>query len=489
MDDPDIEMGGIEPATPSLPYGIPYPPELEPFQRMNDDIFELTDWATHATYHGARDHPNGNGFEVRLFNKGDPTGKGKWFPDDWDVQYRLGPPSTSVRWNSSSFMHPTGGFASKRNPTGMNDERIHPVFRREVWQNLTEPDYQTIMPALLLASAFLDEPSTLCLFHAISVPADQMTTIEDPNLKNCKRLQVPETLTEPEQWAVFHKISAMRQWTSFFWESSDKLKARGAFGFCRPLVHKDGSNITASGPHTRQSEIALSMYHLEVLRGLRSQTDSTYNYYRYKARKYFDKTLKSAGVLDSHRPPETCIDSVRLRTTFLFAALLVHELAHAFSFAYFERVDNSESREPWVADNRSNELGHAMIRFIIGGSPYSPSFHFTDSSVLDKNFLEDNAYAQFGVYFLDRRNQWATPGNERKEQHLKEGAQEDQDAPLIYWPVPQRQIYDYFTENLWLARVPAYGLEALKMVKLSDWGAYYYPGPDPKNPWRGATLK
>ncbi|KAH0034518.1 hypothetical protein KCU78_g2247, partial [Aureobasidium melanogenum] len=512
MGDADVEMGGVEPTKPSLPYGIPYPPELEATQRMNDETFEVTDWARHARYHGVRDHPNGNGFEVRLFNEGDPTGKGKWFPDDWDVQYRLGPPSTSVRWNSvvekwglqvldkagfinlnsnpgSSYMHPIGRFASKRNPSGMDDERVHPVFRREVWQNLSEGDYQTIMPALLLASAFLDEPTTLCLFHAISVPADQMTTIEDPNLKNCKRLQVPETLTEPEQWAVFHKISAMRQWTSFYWESSHKLKAEGgALGFCRPLVHKDGSDITASGPHTRQSEIGLSVYYLEVLRAFTSRTNLVHKYYRYKARKYFDETLKSAGVLDSHRPPETCIDSAGLRTAFLFAALLVHEFAHAFSLAYFERVDDSEPREPWVADNRSNELGHAMARFIIGGTPYAPSFRSIDSSALDQNSLTD-AYAQFGVYFLDKWQQWARPGDERLEQHLKEGAQEDQDAPLVYWPVPQRQIYDYFTEDLWLARVPKYGLNALKMVKIRDWGAYYYPGPSTKDPWRDATLR
>lgn len=280
MSDADIEMGGGEPLAPSLPYGIPYPPELEATQRMSDESFEITDWARHARYYGARDHPNGNGFEVRLFNEGDPagkfeqdaTGKGKWFLDDWDVQYRLGAPSTSVDWDNviekwglqvldkagfinlhpklakDSYMNPAGRFASKRNPSGKHGDRVHPIFRREVWRNLNPDDYQTIMPALLLASAFLDDPTTMCLFHAISAPADQMITFEDPNLKTCKRLQVPETLTEAEQWSVFHKICAMRQWTSFFFGSSDILKAKTALAYCQPLVYKDGSRIPASGP-------------------------------------------------------------------------------------------------------------------------------------------------------------------------------------------------------------------------------------------------
>lgn len=271
MGNADIEMGGVGPAKPLLSYGVPYPPELEATQRTSDGSIEVTDWTKHARYYGARDHPKGSGFEVRRFNEGDPAGKGKWSSHDWDVEYRLGPPSTSVNWNNmiekwglqvldkagfinldpntaDSYMHPTGRFASRRNPSGKDGNRVHPIFRRQVWRSLSEEDYQTIMPALLLASAFLDDPTTLCLFHAISAPAEQMVTFEDPILKTCKRLQVPETLTESEQWSVFHKICAMRKWTSFYWESSDILKARGALGYCQPLVHKDGSRTTASGP-------------------------------------------------------------------------------------------------------------------------------------------------------------------------------------------------------------------------------------------------
>lgn len=172
MGDTDIDMGGDEPLVSLLPYGIPYPPELEATQRMSDESFEVTDWARHARYYGARDHPNGNGSEVRLFNEGDPagkfeqdlTGKGKWFTDDWDVQYRLGAPSTSVNWDDVirkwglqvldkagfinldpklhiSYMNPIGRFASKRSASRKFDDLVHPIFRQDMWRHLNTDDY------------------------------------------------------------------------------------------------------------------------------------------------------------------------------------------------------------------------------------------------------------------------------------------------------------------------------------------------------------
>lgn len=208
------------------------------------------------------------------------------------------------------------------------------------------------------------------------------------------------------------------------------------------------------------------------------------------ARRYFDETLKTAGVPDSHRPSETCLESAGTRTAFLFAALLIHELAHAFCFAYFDRPDRREPREPWVADNRSNEMGHAMERFIIGGTPYPPSFSPFASSAVEKDFLEVNAYAQFGIYFTDKWNQWAKPGDAKLEQVLERDVQEDRIFPILSWPVPQQQIYDYFSRDLWLVKVPRYGLEVLKMVKIPEWAAYRYSGGlDPVDPSKGSTLR
>lgn len=153
MDDADIEMSDIEPANPWLPYGIPYPPPLPDklkFDGQSDE--EEPNWETYATFFGARDDLWGEGFEIRLFNFDDPTGKGKYLADDWDVQYRLGRPAdsrefdpTTTKWglqvlDKAGFINldmpvhgalvgPKGRFFNKR-PLKWGKDLIHPVFRK-----------------------------------------------------------------------------------------------------------------------------------------------------------------------------------------------------------------------------------------------------------------------------------------------------------------------------------------------------------------------
>lgn len=110
-----------------------------------------------------------------------------------------------------------------------------------MWQNITDPDFDALRPALWLASAFLDDPTTLCLFHALSTSSDHIV-FEDLNLKSCRRLQVPDTLTEAEQLSTFQKICDMRQWTSLYWEDTATLAASPAFAVTYSLP------ASASGP-------------------------------------------------------------------------------------------------------------------------------------------------------------------------------------------------------------------------------------------------
>lgn len=100
-----------------------------------------------------------------------------------------------------------------------------------MWPNITDSEWDALRPACLLTSAFLDDPTTLCLFHALSESSFHVT-FQDPNFKTCKRLQVPIALTEAEQQSTFQKICAMRQWTSFQLEDDAKMVmgAGSAFG-------------------------------------------------------------------------------------------------------------------------------------------------------------------------------------------------------------------------------------------------------------------
>ncbi|KEQ68065.1 hypothetical protein M436DRAFT_59237, partial [Aureobasidium namibiae CBS 147.97] len=249
MDDADVNMGGIDPARPLLPYGIPYPPALPDKLRWQDGEGEIDpDWRRHAKYFGARDNVRGDGFDIRschpnLKGNGSSTGS-------WEVDYRLGPPSNGVVWNDviakwglqvldaagfldldfglpHSSQEPRGRYFLKR-PEVWKDETLHPVFRRDMWRDgLLDREWSSMKPAFLLASALLDDPSTMCLFYAVATPSCHVY-LSDPTLPFCRRLQVPDFLTEAQQASTFQKICDMRQRTYFYWESPANLARLGA---------------------------------------------------------------------------------------------------------------------------------------------------------------------------------------------------------------------------------------------------------------------
>lgn len=248
MGDADIDMGGIDPGRPPLPYGIPYPPALPDKIRWQDGEDEIDpNWFVHAKYFGARDNKAGDGFDTRSCH---PNLKGKGnFTGNWEVDYWLGRPS-EVQWSrviskwglqvldAAGFLNlnlglpnasadPQGRYFSKR-PEALKDEALHPVFRRDMWKGiLYEHEWSAIRPAFLLASALLDDPTTMCLFYAVATPTCY-EWIRDPTMQFCTRLRVPNCLTEAQQASVFQKICDMRQHTYFYWESPSRLVGYGA---------------------------------------------------------------------------------------------------------------------------------------------------------------------------------------------------------------------------------------------------------------------
>ncbi|KEQ91520.1 hypothetical protein AUEXF2481DRAFT_43912 [Aureobasidium subglaciale EXF-2481] len=186
----------------------------------------------------------------------DPTGEGKCKPFDWPVQYCLGQPSFRAGWQElhqkwwlrvlekAGFlnaktggqdprMNPLGNYAKVRNPSNDLHERVHPVFRRDMWDT-TDEIHQAIKPALLLASASLDDVTTLSLFYALSTPSC-VTSFNDPELGQCKRVNMPDTLTAVQQHETFTKLCQMRKWTHFYWEDPQMLINVGALAYCYPI--------------------------------------------------------------------------------------------------------------------------------------------------------------------------------------------------------------------------------------------------------------
>jgi hypothetical protein len=274
MGDTDVNMGGVEPEKPPLPYGILYPPPLpnkvlvmRDGQRHERD----PDWSKDAKYYGARDDLWGDGFETRYFNHNDPSLKGHNHagnhPDDWEVQYRLGNPSETpcmdvlAKWglqvlDKAGFLNldlgipdailgPRGRYLPKR-PAVWKDEVVHPVFRQDMWKmagntKITDAEYNSLLPAVLLASAMLEDPTTMCLFHALATYSCHVD-FKEQTMGHCTKLQVPDSLTEAEQASIHEKICDMRSWTHFYWEDLKELDKVDALAYTVSLP-----GTTASG--------------------------------------------------------------------------------------------------------------------------------------------------------------------------------------------------------------------------------------------------
>ncbi|KAG9791120.1 hypothetical protein KCU75_g2683, partial [Aureobasidium melanogenum] len=459
MGDTDIEMDGVELENPWLPYGISYPPPLPDKVMLEGQSDEQDpDWGRDAYFVGARDDLWGEGFEVRAFNPSDPLGRGKFHKDEWNVQYMLGPANPLVHWDPISMKW------------GLQ------VLEKAGFINL-EADVRNNAYADPKATAFLDDPTTLCLFHALSKSSDHIT-FQDPNFKTCKRLQVPVALTEAEQLSTFQKISDMRQWTSFQWEDNATMAmVPVAFGRTYPL------DPQASSPYTCQSKITIVRSYCEVLMQYRNQ-DKTRDYL-----KFFRSVLWEARVPNSRKPEglSNNLEPAFLRTTFLLANHLLHEFAHAFCFAYFEIPSLGLPRNPWVGDSRDNEFGHAMERHVHGGLPYANNFNDPERPDMGQT-LRRGTYAPFGIYFAEKYRQWATPGDVKK-MHLVKDSEKDFKSPCVYYPLAQRQIYNYFLTKTWTENVPRYGLDAAKFTKIKQWASSEMPGPDPSNPSHESTWR
>lgn len=190
----------------------------------------------------------------------------------------------------------------------------------------------------------------------------------------------------------------------------------------------------------------------------------------------------------SHIPEgfEENLDSAPIRTCFLLALILVHELSHAFAMAYFGLPRLNVPTEPWVGDSRDNEFGHAVIRHILVGIPYANHFGPPAGVSFDKKWRM-HAYAPFGIFIDEKWLPWANPGERQK--HLTKGVLEDFTSPIVSFPLPQRQLHDYFSADFWSQEVSRNGLGALKVAKIPEWAAYGMPGPNRVKPGEDCTLR
>ncbi|KAH0365928.1 hypothetical protein KCU65_g5699, partial [Aureobasidium melanogenum] len=459
------------------------PPRLPHFTIINGQP-HATEWYKHSWRYTARKLPTDTGFEVRQLDidKFD----GYEVPDwnnmfYWPPKYNLGPPTNDADWHGiiakwglpllekagflnyypsddNDYAEPIGKLTRARNPENLDEKRIHPVFRKDMWPDIDDEEYLLLEPALLLASALMDEPGTLAFFYAI-LDLNSMTEFEDEKHGKCKVATVPATLSKAQQAEVYRKILAMRNWLDWkFAPLPDMVKA-DAMALTDWLEDKDGNRLKASNEHCSQSTIYICHTFLDILK----RYDDDFSNLTEEHKEALEALLDVAHVPKSRRPNQIDPVSAYERTIFQLADTIVHEFCHAFNGAYFPNRNDGAPIEPWIQGNRSNELGHALIAHLLGGDPSASVKYSTSRSQMFEEYFS----VPFGFFFAKRWDLW------RDEKGAEETTTADKDQAAntaqVFYPVPQKYIHNMGTKETWLHQVPRYGLEALRLPRFEEW--------------------
>lgn len=246
-------------------------PQLPDYTRVQGQL-HVTDWGQHSWRYTAREDRSGTGFEVRQMAIDDfdddevPDVSNK---DYWAPKYFFGPPNQQpARWHalierwgfpilekagflnyypsdSDDYMAPMGQFAKERNPNADPNEQIHPVLRREMWRGINDAQYKVLKQVLLLATALLDDPATLAIFHAIA-DVDSLGEFDDENHGKCKVLNIPATLSNEQEKEVYRKLFAMRGWVEWRFGALEDMMSNQALALTRRRLDKNNDLMRTS---------------------------------------------------------------------------------------------------------------------------------------------------------------------------------------------------------------------------------------------------
>jgi hypothetical protein len=275
-DDSDISSV-FDPITPPVDqlrtYTVVHPPQLPEWTDIDGEEYKA-DWYQDCWRYTARAYSefDGAGFEVRqmdIAKFGDEEVPDENDTSYWPPKYALGPPNETKgvwqgvlsKWDfpilekagfinyypkaEDVYMKPLGRLADRRNPDKKTTKLIHPVLRRDMWRDIEDDEYRVMEPAILLATAILDDPATLAFFHAVA-DLNSMTEFDDATHGKCKVVSVPDTLTGEQEVEVFEKLLAMRNWTTWNVKPTLEMLNIGGYGVTRPRKNSKGIDVVAS---------------------------------------------------------------------------------------------------------------------------------------------------------------------------------------------------------------------------------------------------
>lgn len=118
---------------------------------------------------------------------------------------------------------------------------------QDMFHNINDHGYKLILPAILLASAGLDDPTTLNFFYGVWA-TEQHTSFWRPDLGNSTIVHVPDSLSEEKQRETQEKILALRNWASWHFVHPSQLVEIGAGALTRPVRDDNQDFVPAPAP-------------------------------------------------------------------------------------------------------------------------------------------------------------------------------------------------------------------------------------------------
>ncbi|KAG9761004.1 hypothetical protein KCU73_g2603, partial [Aureobasidium melanogenum] len=488
MSHPDPPDGDIPMQEPDRPrgYTVPFPPE-PPHKVDEHGNITLEFWSDIRDKYTVRLSDDKTYFDIRELDDDDPTGMGRRFEGDWPKMYSMGPPSEAPDYNpifekfglkilnAAGFINcvqpcdsitfgPLGRLYGKpyRNPTWDPAEKIHPIFRRQMWHGITDEIYALLQPSLNLASAILDDPTTLSYFYALRQPAGSMSTVVDPDTYlTCKITDIPNILTEAQQLDTFQAIWDMQFYTYFgFAEMGPDYDC---YGRTRLNLDSNARIIPASGPNTRCSIVELSNRYIwwliEMSRLTATGQAANINWFQEVQRMF---------RVPAHKREHIDLTSAYFRITLMLACTVLHELVHAFSNAYFENpTPLAQPREPWIRGTRCNEQGCCFEQFIFGGLPRAMIIGIPPIS---HRYNSDQTIAMpFGAFFEQQWDQWFVQLADDNSCVMPSVNKADSNQPRRLYPIVQEWFQRIHSDAMWMDQVQRFGMEAIKMPKVPLW--------------------
>ncbi|GAB7350090.1 hypothetical protein MBLNU459_g0757t1 [Dothideomycetes sp. NU459] len=275
----------------------------------------------------------------------------------------LGPPLDFLTGGPTydTMLH---NYRSQGTPDDLSpNDPIHPCFRWQNWRNpagnaLSIPNYYVLRPVLLLASHILTEPGVLSFFHGLwQRPQKELRVSDSVSAKFGHQTlywfdaaKFDDNVLKHMEY-VWNVLLSLSNYITF--EFIDGLMPN----FMAHTLMQTSMPGISNDQHTSPSKIQVASEYLHVLR-LQTPASAFFN--------RFQQPYNPAMI--DH--------AARIRTYFQMAVVLVHELAHAFTIATWQRplvlYNGLYAAEPFFRDQRASEVGNALESFAFDGR-YHPT--------------------------------------------------------------------------------------------------------------------